>query len=409
MPNLHALKILIVEDEPFWVETIKSVLMDELGANGYAIAIDCVSTAEEARKKIRDSGVQPYDLVSLDMHLANPDGQSGDGLSVLGTIATHSAAWMVSILTGVERDRTVRDSLGDEMAHKLQAELRSSVFKKTFPRDRLLIQEKPDPEEKELIETRLKDVCSILKHSLAGQNVFQRIELPCEVPKHKLTDGTWVSKDSKECKQAKKDKQLVMAGKVAQEAEWHPDTVTFRQIRFGCGSLITLEELTDYKVIETALAKPGETVLATEIGGEFEAFTYSNSELAENQDTDYESSLVSGSGQQWDDTDAVTRREYVRQLAKLRSQMKSMDPSDRRYQKLVEDIESLRVFVSPLRRGPVAKVHEGTPDFGQAKSRVIANLKKSGQLELARHLERFLIRKGQSLCYDPDVTVVWNT
>lgn len=405
---MKPLRILIVEDESFWTEKIKSVLTEELGTGGYAVSFDLAKTAKDARSKIRDLGGEAYDLVSLDMHLANSDGQAGDGLSVLGTIALQSAAWMVSIFTGVERDDTVADSLGDELARKLQEELRSSVYKKTFPRDRMIIQEKPDQAEEALILTRLKDVCSILKHSLAGQNVFRSVELPCKTPMHELNDGSWVVKDSDEFKQAKKEKKVKMAGKYAKKAEWHDSTVRFREVRFQCGSLITMEDLTDYKVIAAALSRPGEKILATTMDGEEEGFAFSGSELAENQDTDFENPLGQRDGE-WDDTEATSRAAYTKTLMQLKAQLETTDQDSAKYRSLTEQVEILEAEIAKLRKGRVAKVEKGTVAMGTAKSRVIGNLKKAGQLDLAEHLERFLIKKGQSLCYEPDMDVIWNT
>jgi len=401
------LKILIVEDEEFWREKIRSILCDELAGDGYSVTIDAAQTAEAAMDFVNDCAAKgPYDLVSLDMHLAEPDGDSGHGLDVLGRISIYSAAWMVSILTGIERDDTVAASLGENLASKLQKELRSSIYKTSFPRERLMIQEKPLPEEEDILENRIRDVCSVLRQSLSGQNVFRCIELPCLVAKHELTDGTWVVKDSPEHRKAKKDKALVMAGRVARNAKWVEDTVKYRQVRYGCGALITLDEpkSLDFVAIGAALAKPGATIRGREV--------YGNGLVPGDGDDsgfDYEGNLSTGSGDQWDATESESRKAYAAAIEDLKARLAELPENDRHRAQIEQEIDDLAAAMKKLRCRPVAKVEKGAVDMKQAKSRAIGSLKNAGQLELAEHLENSLKVSGNTLTYDIDKDVIWNT
>jgi len=414
------LKILIVEDEPFWHGQIKTVLLSELSSDGYSATIDIATTAEEAKKLIRKVGqeldgkreIPPYDLVSLDMHLAAPKettGSSGSGLDVLGTIHNFNAAWMVSVLTGAERDKTIKDSLGDEAARKLQKELRSSIYKQSFPRDRLIVQEKPETSETELIENRLKDVCTLLKHSLAGQNVFNLIKVPCEVKKFETTDGNWFAKDSKDYKAAKKENKLKKKGRRLQDGQWFEDDISLRQTRFGCGSIITLKENEDIAVIAAALASPGKPISGNTLDGDHEAFEYEHSELAETKDKDFDADYAGSSGD-WDTTQSEARQQYVAHKETIQKQLDSLSSDKQRQREILEEqVYALETEINKLRRRPTAVIQKGTRNLGQSKSRVIATLKESGQLELAQHLDNYLQRKGNSLCYEPPILVVWNT
>lgn len=400
----HNLKILIVEDDDFWSKTINSTLCEVLQADQYSLVVDTAATAPQAIHYVTSVADNPYDLVCLDMLLKDPDGgMAGHGLDVLGKINLYSSAWMVFVLTGVERDDSVKNSLGEDLAAKLQKELRSSVYETTFPRERLMIEEKPLPEETELIKSRLKDVCAVLKQSLSGQNVFKRLKVPNQIYKYEFKDGSWKELNDKQRSMASRKKLLKMSGKKrVQNAQAFNDTLVCRQIRYKCGPLMTEPNSPYYDAVEVALSQPGVKVSGTQIGGDSPVVLLK-------PHTVLDDNLTIGDGEEWDTTDSDTCEAYTRHIKKIEAELGNLPKVDPRCKILIQEISELKTAIKKLRKRPEVMVPPGSINMRKAKERAIKALRKSGQLELAKHLESALVSSGNSLTYEPPAHIVWNT
>jgi CheY-like chemotaxis protein len=295
------LRILIVEDEPKWAQSIKSNFLEIFNDLKLPCTIEAPDTIQKCREAIRSAAENPYDLISLDISFSNDAAEDPiDGLALLGIISQWKASWLVSILTGVESDTTVDDTYGEQRARLLQYELHSRASA-TFPPERLMVREKPDLSNTELLAKRLRQVCLYLRQSRIGRNRFRRLKEPCQIAVHELIDGQWIKRNSPEFNRAKKAMDFVKAfnkkypkgpstcsdskrlgdyemelkfdvlkkiGKKSAPARWVYDTVTLWQISFGCGEVISLPDNPNFETIAWLLRHPDEEFAAHQIGGE---------------------------------------------------------------------------------------------------------------------------------------------
>jgi CheY-like chemotaxis protein len=460
----QALRILIVEDEPRWTEAIKSNFMEILSDLGLPFIIDTPETIAKCREAIFSASERPYDLISLDINYRE-DGtdEPTDGLKLLRLIGRLKSAWLVSILTGVETDATVEDTYGTERARQLQEELRSRAYG-SFPPDRLVVLEKPVSEDETMLANRLKQVCLILRQSLVGRNLFRPLRLTCQVACHRTVNGDLIKKDSKEFRRAKdamefvkeyendsnaskdpkKRKQyarelefdvLEKNGKKLPNAEWVEDLVSLRQVRYGCGEVITLPDSPNFETIQWLLRHPGKEFEAHQIGGEsaevgrlFEDFQHSaigNCEVngaeedereeddytdmnwdRHGEDRDFESNEMAGDTiSKWDDTEALSRAVYKQDLTKKLAELENA--TGRRRNELESEIKALREAMGQVRKKAVGGKTHGL--IKQHKSRTIAALREAGQVELANHLEKTIRNNGSKFWYDQEPgSIFWN-
>ena len=473
----RTLRILIVEDEAKWATAIKSSLLEIFNDLRIPCTIEVPDTIRECKNAIRSGGETPYDLISLDVHLRNDgSGDPSSGIDLLRIVKTYNAAWMVSILTGVETDETVADTYGEERARLLQNELRNRAFM-TFPPERLVIMEKPLLEGDRLA-ARLRQLCLILRQSLVSRNLFRHLDLNCKVAVHEtsLTDketgeAIWIKKDSEEFKRAykayqfikdyekapssdpdqqakfkneKKHDVLVKSGRKLKDAEWIDDVISLRQIRFGCGEVITLPDSPNFETIAWLLRHPREEFAAHQIGGEapevgqeFVSFGLSAEEdetetdgsldheddegaerTADDGDDDednfnqrgsgrdHESDRQRGSHPEADETEADSHRVYS--IALHRKQAELAGASGSRRDRLGQEIEDLNVALGNVRsRADGGRTHGS---IRQHKSRAIADLKEAGQVELADHLENAIkIHKFKFSYHVEPGEYFWNT
>jgi len=144
-----------------------------------------------------------------------------------------------------------------------------------------------------------------------------------------------------------------------------------------------LEDGPAFETLEWLLRHPGEEFPANQIGGD-------NLEAV---------------GNDWDEIDAETRREYLRQIARLKASLEDSAIPQAQRRRLEEEIQAYQSELAKLRRGPVGgKAHEA---IKKHKSRAIADMKLAGQLALAEHLEKHLrIEKGKFL-YQPPQAMNW--
>lgn len=457
----RSIRILIVEDEPEWVKAIKANFLEIFNDLGVPCTIEVPSSIRECKNLIRSASNAPYDLISLDIHLRNDgSGDSVSGLDLLRIVASHRAAWMVSILTGVEEDETVIQTYGAEKARLLQNELRSRAFT-TFPPERLLVIEKP-PLNDERLATRLRQICLILRQSLVGRNLFRHLDLECQVTVYETQTGKLIKRDSKEFRRAKLAYEFVKkyeqspnaepkriaeyrqekkydilakntTGSKLRDAQWIDDIVSLRQIRFGCGEVITLHDNPNFRTIAWLLEHPGEEFTASQIGGEtteigrgFANFKHSyesdetyisspiegeDDEVSDQldaddeaindkgrlgRDRDYESERSPKENLELDQTQAESFRAYREELQRKLAEVENA--TGKTADILRQEIEALETALGTVRRKPVGgKTHD---TIKQHKSRAISALREAGQVELAEHLERCIIINGFRFSYN---------
>ncbi|TAG11141.1 MAG: hypothetical protein EAZ42_01580 [Verrucomicrobia bacterium] len=463
------LRILIVEDEPKWAQAIKSNFLEIFNDLKLPCTIEAPDTIQKCREAIRRAAEIPYDLISLDISFSNDAAEDPiDGLALLGIISQWKAAWLVSILTGVESDTTVDDTYGEHRARLLQFELHSRASA-TFPPERLMVREKPDLSNTELLAKRLRQVCLYLRQSRIGRNRFRRLKEPCQIAVHELIDGQWIKRNSPEFNRAKKAMDFVKAfnkkypkgpstcsdskrlgdyemeieldmlkknGSKLAPAQWADDTVTLWQISFGCGEVISLPDNPNFETIAWLLRHPDEEFAAHQIGGEAAdigqeavGFLHQNpgdgdmSDAEDDEDgedddedpfqrenggnrRDYDNNRAIQENLNTDDTAKETHAVYRREIQRKEAQLAS---ANRRLRSILEtEIAALRKALGDVRRNTVGgRSHE---TIKQHKSRAIAELREAGQVELADHLFTNIKIRNFKFCYAVEKgSIVWNT
>jgi hypothetical protein len=191
-------KILIVENEQEWADYLdlrfRELFKNELDVHA---TIEIANSGEKALALVQQVK-EPYDLVSLDIDLGKSasKGPALTGIRVLEEIKKANAAWMVSILTGVEANKRLGSSIGDEeLAREIQEELRA-IARENFPPERLLVVEKPgnklreqDGELMKKLDNRLKQIVHIYKQLSKDRNTFRRVKPKCEIPMVAIIDA----------------------------------------------------------------------------------------------------------------------------------------------------------------------------------------------------------------------------
>jgi len=401
----QTIKLLIIEDQQPWMDAIRTGLEDSLNDLGFAISIHAAATAQEAVRLIRDATSSPYDLVSLDIHLEESSDTHSDGIKLLRSLYLQSSAWMVSILTGVERDSNFQGTVGQERAELIQTELRSIAYA-TFPPDRLLVTEKPELNS-DLLNDRLKQICSVFAQSLSSRNIFRAVTLPCRVAMVERTDGTFIrASDKKLVKKEREASRLVTVGKGKKQrlppAQWFDDQVHLRQVRFGCGEIITLPDFEPFKTIEWILKRPHHEYAHSQV--------CNDAVVTEHSDADRRGAeMEHGTGNpDADPTDKETRESYQKEIRQREAHLVEIGDRNAVEKKRLElEIKSFKEQMETLRTG-VSSGLSGSL-VSQHKTRTISTLKEAGQVEFAEHLEQFIKLEKGKVSYDPNPSVFWNT
>jgi CheY-like chemotaxis protein len=468
---LQPLRILIVEDEPKWAQAIKTNFLEIFNDLKLPCTIEVPNTIQKCKEAIRNAVERPYDLISLDINFRQDAvAKPIDGLTLLEIIKKYKAAWLVSILTGVESDKTVDDTYGEQRTRELQYELHSRASA-TFSPERLMVKEKPALSNTILLAKRLRQVCLYLRQSRIGRNRFRRLEEPCQVAVHELIDKRLIKKSSPEFLRAQKAMKFVKEfnkefpkgpstcpdsqrvadyemelkydllkknGTKLEKAQWAEDIVTLRQISFGCGEVITLPDNPNFETIVWLLRHPNEEFAAHQIGGEaaelgretvgfqHEApadvglLDAENDEDEEDDDDEEDPFHMENEGNRRDygnnreiqdnlNVD-VTERDshavYRRDIKRKEAQLDSANPRQR--SKLEAEIADLRKALGEVRKYAVGgRSHE---TIKQHKSRAIADLREAGQLELADHLFNTIRIRNFKFCYAVEKGAIsWNT
>ena len=228
---MKPIRILIVEDEPDLIAGLEREYRRIFEARGYATQVIRAENVAEARRIAKESRKTPFDLVSLDVNL-------GDavltGMDVLDTLNRFKSAWMVALLTGVETDASLDDTLGTAKADGLRRRLRRDAFAR-FPAERLLVVEKPSSrmaaeEAGCLLRNRLEQIALVYEEVGLLRYVFRPIEVTSlervPVPKGGKASRNFIETTS---------------------LHW--------QIRYNCGEIRTLPNLSGFKTLHYLLSR----------------------------------------------------------------------------------------------------------------------------------------------------------
>ena len=355
---------------------------------------------------------EPYDLVSLDINLGHSgnEGPQQDGLHLLGEIARTHTAWMVAILTGVEKDPSFKGG----RATVVQRNLRNLAMQ-TFPPERLVVIEKPS-ELTAITETalpaaladslvlgnRIKQVVSIFEHTSSYRNIFRRLILPNQFKgdAKEEEDGDAFDFDT-DAEADDKPKR--------QKKEWRKGVVVHWQIRYDCGELITVPEKTGMDVIRVLLENEHKEFKYAELEAKVEGGAAPG---AADGGAAVEV-IFGGAGHEQvgipEDADVETRRQYIAQIRMLKGKIEQLenesgDPRD--LAKAKSDIKAFRDAVKKLRQAPDTQEAQR---IRAHKSRILASLREQGLVDFADHLENWIRSDRGSIAYWPPSDMNWQT
>jgi len=238
-------RILIVEDEEDVLARLGELYRASFHEHGHdPVTIDVATTAARARELAREARTRPYDLVSLDVNLSDPE---VTGLDVLSSLRRYQSAWMVALLTGVETDSSLNKTLGQAKAEDLRKGLRRDAHER-FPAERLHVVEKPSPllpdeEADHLLAARVGQIVLLYEATALSRFIFRPIE---KVSEQRVT---------------------VSASANSGRAKSHfIKTVSLKwQIRFDCGDIDALPDRAGLRTLHHLLSLPrGESLTPEE-------------------------------------------------------------------------------------------------------------------------------------------------
>ena len=226
------IRLLIVEDDPDLMIAIEEQYRKVFHLRGIDLAIERAETVEKARALARQARTTPYDLVSLDVNLGD---SNLTGLDVLDSLRRFQSAWMVALLTGVETDATLDSTMGVAKADELRRQLRRDAYNR-FPPDRLLVVEKPSStlaagDANTLLANRIEQIASVYEEIGRQRYIFRPIEV-------ESLERVTQPKGSKGPRKFIETTSL----------HW--------QIRFNCGEIRTLPNLSGFKILHHLLSQP---------------------------------------------------------------------------------------------------------------------------------------------------------
>ena len=227
---MKPIHILIVEDDLAVLAVLEASYRNIFTAQGYEPTIVKALTVEEARR-LAKAALSPYDFVSLDVNLGDT---TLTGLDVLATLKRFHSAWMVALLTGVESDATVDQTMGEARGDDLRKQLRRDAYA-SFPAERLLVVEKPSsmvPSEdaRRLLANRLEQIALVYEEVGRLRYVFRPIEV--------------VSLERVTASRGKKVKRTFIE-----------TTARHWQIRFNCGEIRTLPDMAGFRTLHYLLSR----------------------------------------------------------------------------------------------------------------------------------------------------------
>lgn len=438
---MNPLRLLIVEDDPQLLGSLKKLYRELLGEHGFAaVAIEQAATVEEARELARAATTHPYDLVSLDVNLGD---REQTGLDVLGTLNRFQSAWMVALLTGVETDLSVDETMGKTTGESLRKRLRHEACKR-FPAERLQVVEKPSAslpveEIERLLSNRVRQIALIYGEVSKMRYIFRPIRMK----------GLARLSSEKGAKKADKGKKrpTVQTSSVL----W--------QIRYNCGDLLTVPDKTGFLTLHHLLAMPRSETLTPEQAMALEPKNDAKEKVHKvgirSDDHDPVAEYFEAHGIAWS---ALSGAEQEKMIAIALSQRFHRYTELREFQEeddlSADEEDELNLLIDEF--GPLAEAaemgflrttgredddddvpnpekaaaqeglhaeggnYEKSPgqkgydspaaaNFRARKSRALKSLRENGFVELADHLEAYIQSTGANWSYNPPGDLEWMT
>lgn len=443
---MKPVRLLIVEDERDLLVRLAELYRAKFEELGFGpVEIEEASSVAGARERAREARGRPYDLVSLDVNLNDPE---VTGLDVLATLSRYQSAWMVALLTGVEGDATLDGTLGDAKAEELRKTLRQRADER-FPAERLRVVEKPSSrlpkaEADRLLADRVGQIALLYEGISRSRFIFRPIEKTSEqrvaVP---AADG-----------KGRATSRFVK-------------TVSLKwQIRYDCGDLDALPDRAGMRTLHRLLSLPrGESLTPEEAlviepkhEREGPGASGQSGQSGASVDRDPLAEFFEAQGIAWSDLRDEEQEKLIaaalslriRRYVELREYQDDDDLSaeeedelgrlvaefgplaataESAYRRLRDDAEAEPDTVAsavgigvaaaeglhpegghyergPGRRGQDSKAAAG---FRKRMERVRDYLRENGFADLARHLEHHLSSTGANWSYHPPEGVEWTT
>lgn len=434
---MKPVRMLIVEDEKDVLVRLKELYQASFIEHGFTpVSIEEAGTVAEARELAREARARPYDLVSLDVNLSDPE---VTGLDVLSSLRRYQSAWMVALLTGVETDATLNETIGEANAEDLRKTLRQKAEEK-FPAERLRVIEKPSSnlpkgDADRLLGDRVGQIVLLYEASAKSRFIFRPIE---KVSRQRVP----VPKSSKG---AAAKSQFIK-------------TVSLKwQIRFDCGDLDALPDRAGLRTLHHLLSLPRGESLTPEEALVIEP-KHERTETPESgggQSGDPVATFFEAQGIAWSTLDEAEQdkliaaalslrfRRYVElreyqdeddlsaeeedELERLRDELGPLAPAaETAYRRLAgegrEDPdrelsihaasqEGLRPEGGNYQRGEGRRGYDSkaSTNFRKRMERTRDYLRENGFAEFAAHLESYLMSTGADWSYNPPEGVEWTT
>jgi len=428
---MKPLRLLIIEDDTKLLARLEALYRVAFIAHGYEPLIETAGDVAEARRLAKDARETPYDLVSLDVNL-------GDalltGLDVLDSFKRFRSAWMVALLTGVETDTTLDQTMGTAKGEDIRKQLRRHAYAR-FPAERLLVIEKPSPavssgESETLLANRLGQIALVYEEVGRLRYIFRPIDVTSleRVPQPK----------------GKKSKRTFIE-----------TTALHWQIRFNCGEIRTLPNMAGFRTLHYLLSRERSVSVYPEEALANEPKTEKVSSAKFSQEGDPVAAYFKAQGIEWRELALPEQEKLIRAALSLKFERyrelrsfedeQDLSPAEeselsrivRELGPLGDAAETAYQRLRPTEREPseqyrdaaVAQddLHEagGNYDrlgkdrrgqdspaavlFRARMKRVKDCLRENGFADLARHLEDYVMSTGANWSYNPPEGVEWTT
>jgi hypothetical protein len=429
---MNPIRMLIVEDDPDLLARLDDEYRRIFGERGQPITIEHAATVEKARSMAKQARSAPYDLVSLDVNLGD---SRLTGLDVLDTLKRFRSAWMVALLTGVETDATLDKAVGKAKGEDLRRGLRRDAYAR-FPAERLIVVEKPSPslpesEAAKLLANRIEQIALVFEEVSRQRYVFRPIEVTSleRVPQPKGTKGP---------------RKFIETSAL----HW--------QIRFDCGEIRTLPNLSGFKTLHYLLSCDKSESVTPEEALAIEPKT-EKANAAQASAEDPVATYFEAQGIAWrdlipDEQDKLIRAALSLKFNRYRELRGFQDEEDlstseeselnriiRELGPLADAAETAYQRMKPSERNTSASsepssgalaqddLHSGGANYDKLgddrrgkdsptaalfrarMKRVKDCLRENGFADMAQHLEDFVMSTGANWSYNPPENVEWTT
>lgn len=429
---MPALRILIVEDDPVLLQVLEGAYRNVFERHGYEPAIERAETVADARQKAKAARGNAYDFVSLDVNLGD---KNLTGLDVLDTLKRFRSAWMVALLTGVETDASLDKAVGKAKGDDLRRGLRRDAFAR-FPAERLIVVEKPahslpEPGAAKLLANRIEQIALVFEEVSRQRYIFRPIEVTSleRVPQPKGSKG---------------------GRKFIETSALH------WQIRFDCGEIRTLPNLSGFKTLHYLLSRDRNTSVTPEEALAIEPKSEKPG-AKQGSGEDPVATYFEAQGITWCDLSSPEQEKLIRAALSLKfnryrelrgfqdeedistSEESELNRILRELGPLADAAETAYQRMRPAERDPATipenspgtlaqnDLHAGGANYDQLgvdrrgkdspaaalfrarMKRVKDCLRENGFADMAQHLEDFVMSTGANWSYNPPEGVEWTT